>query len=107
MNAVTKELPDYFSNWFIAAVNYASFNIAVGAGMSLVMGGAEENARIASIGGFIGGLGIGVMMLLAHLASFSRVDLVWSSDIPILTIFDELSPVDRKSTRLNSSHVSI
>jgi len=93
MNAVTKELPDYFSNWFIAAVNYASFNIAVGAGMSLVMGGAEENARIASIGGFIGGLGIGVMMLLAHLAIFSRVDLVWSSDIPILKIFDEISPV--------------
>lgn len=92
MNTVTKELPDYFSNWFIAAVNYASFNIAVGAGMSFVMGGAEKDARIASIGGFVGGLGIGIMMLLAHLAIFSRVDVVASSELPILKIFEEISP---------------
>src|SRR5699024_328504 len=93
MDAVTAELPDYFSNWFIGAVNYASFNIAVGAGMSFVMGGAEKNVRIASIGGFVGGLGIGVMMLLAHLAIFSKVDVVASSELPILNIFEDISPI--------------
>src|SRR5699024_4106711 len=65
----------------------------VGAGMSFVMGGAEKNIPIASIGGFVGGLGIGVMMLLAHLAIFSKVDVVASSELPILKIFEEISPI--------------
>src|SRR5699024_3544378 len=82
-----------FSNWFIAAVNYASFNIAVGAGMSIVMGGSEKNIRVASIGGFLGGIGIGVLILLSHLAIFSRVDVVGNYDLPLLKIFDEISPI--------------
>src|SRR5699024_7534713 len=76
--------PKSFPNWFIATINYASFNIAVGAGMSIVMGGAEKDLRIASLGGLAGGLGIGILILLSHLAIFSRVDVVGSSDIPIL-----------------------
>lgn len=84
--------PKSFPNWFIATINYASFNIAVGAGMSIVMGGAEKDLRIASLGGLAGGLGIGILILLSHLAIFSRVDVVGSSDIPILRIFEEISP---------------
>src|SRR5699024_8464864 len=140
MDVVTAELPDYFSNWFIGAVNYASFNIEVGAAMSFVLGVSATYVRFASICGFVGGLRIGVMMLLAHLAIFSKVDVVASSAFPILKISGEISPIlsiamsfvlfgmlfntglsmfygfiarfvdvedkDRKSTRLNSSHVS-
>src|SRR5699024_6983368 len=61
--------------------------------MSIVMGGAEKNPRVASIGGFIGGLGIGVLILLAHLAIFSKVDIVASYELPLLKIFDDISPV--------------
>src|SRR5699024_12408120 len=91
--AVSALLLDYFSICVIGADNYASFNIAVGAVMSFVMGGAEKNVRIASIGGFVGVLGIGVMMLLVHLAIFSKVDVVASSELPILKIFEEISPI--------------
>ena len=82
-----------FPNFVIYAINYASFNIAVGAGMSIVMGAAEKNERIASLGGFVGGLGIGVLILLSNFAIFSRVDVVGSYDLPLLKIFDEISPV--------------
>lgn len=85
--------PTAFPNWFIAAVNYASFNIAVGAGMSIVMGGSEKNTKVATIGGLLGGLGIGVLILLSHLAIFSRVDVVGNYDLPLLKIFDEISPI--------------
>ena len=34
-------------NWFIAGINYASFNTAVGASMAIVMGGAEKDSKIA------------------------------------------------------------
>lgn len=80
-------------NWFISAINYVSFNIAVGAAMALVMGGAEKNERTAAIGGFIGGLGLGVMIILSHLAIFSKVDVVSAYDMPMLKIVDDISPV--------------
>lgn len=82
-----------FPNWFVSAINYVSFNIAVGAGMALVTGGAEKDSRIAGIGGFVGGLGIGVMIILAHLAIFSKIDVVASFDLPLLKIVEDFSPV--------------
>src|SRR5699024_1416829 len=82
-----------FPNWFVSAINYVSFNIAVGAGMALVTGGAEEDSRIAGIGGLLGGLGIGVMILLAHLAIFSKIDVVASFDLPLLKIVEDFSPL--------------
>src|SRR5690606_19682457 len=78
-----------FPNWFVSAINYVSFNIAVGAGMALVTGGAEKDASIAGIGGFVGGLGIGVMIILAHLAIFSKIDVVASYDLPLLKIVED------------------
>lgn len=79
-------------NWFVSAVNYVSFNIAVGASMALVMGGAEENEKIATLGGLVGGIGIGVLILVSHLAIFSKIDIVAHVDMPILKIVDEISP---------------
>lgn len=92
LNPIALEQTKTLPNWFISAINYASFNIAVGAGMSIVMGGAEKDKRIASLGGLVGGLGIGILILLAHLAIFSRVDVVGSYELPLLKIFDEISP---------------
>lgn len=80
-------------NWLFSAVNYVSFNIAVGAAMSLVMGGAEKNERTAALGGLVGGLGLGILIVLSHLAVFSKIDVVASYDMPMLKIVDEISPV--------------
>src|SRR5699024_4391816 len=82
-----------FPNWFVSSVNYVSFNIAVGSGMALVTGGSERSEKTAAIGGFLGGLGIGVMILLAHLAIFSKIDVVSGYDLPLLKIVDEISPI--------------
>ncbi|MGN7386426.1 YkvI family membrane protein [Sporosarcina sp. SAFN-015] len=79
-------------NWFISAVNYVSFNIAVGASMSLVMGGAEKDERTAALGGLVGGLGLGILILLSHLAIFSKVDVVGDAQLPMLAIINDISP---------------
>lgn len=81
-----------FGHWLIAAINYASFNIAVGAGMSIVMGAAEKDERIASLGGLVGGILIGVLIMLSHLAIFSQVDVVAAYDMPLLKIVDQIGP---------------
>lgn len=81
-----------FDNWIVASINYASLCIALGVSMSLVIGGEEKDSRIAGISGLIGGLGIGIMVLFAHLAIFSKVDTVASYDVPLLQIVEEFSP---------------
>lgn len=95
-------LPEWFISWFdfawmphwlISGINYVSFNIAVGASMSLVMGGTEKNEKTAAMGGFVGGLGLGVLIILSHLAIFSKVDVVASFEMPTLKIVNDISPV--------------
>ena len=93
LEPIAKSQESGLPNWFISAINYVSFNIAVGAAMSLVLGGAEKNEKTAALGGLLGGLTLGIMIILSHLAIFSKVDVVGSFDMPMLKIVDDISPV--------------
>lgn len=93
LNSVAVDQPSALSNWFLSAINYVSFNVAVGASMSLLMGGNEKDERTSALGGLLGGLGLGIMIVLSHLAIFSKVDTVAAYDMPLLALVDELSPV--------------
>ena len=70
-----------------------SFNIAVGASMAIVMGGAEKDPKKAALGGLVGGLGIGALIILIHFAIFSKIESVSTLDLPLLGIVNELSPI--------------
>lgn len=93
LNAIANDVPTTLPNWWISAINYVSFNIAVGASMALVMGGAERNEKTAALGGLAGGLGIGILILLSHLSIFTKIDRVAGFEMPVLEIVNELSPV--------------
>lgn len=80
-------------NWFVSGINYASFNIAVGASMSIVMGGTIKNTRVAALGGLSGGLGLGILIVLSHLAIFTKIESVAELDMPFLGIVNEISPI--------------
>ena len=60
--------------------------------MAIVMGAAEKDERIATLGGFFGGLLIGILILLAHFAIFSKIDVVATYDLPLLKIVEDISP---------------
>ncbi|MCC4263743.1 hypothetical protein LL240_04650 [Oceanimonas baumannii] len=89
---IAESVESTLPHWLVSAVNYVSFNIAVGAAMSLVMGGAEPDARIARWGGLLGGVGVGVMIMISHLAIFSQIDVVAGYPLPLLKIIDGISP---------------
>lgn len=93
LNPIAKQQESTLPHWFISGVNYVSFNIAVGAGMAIVMGASEKDEKIATLGGLVGGLGIGLLIILSHLAIFSKVDVVAAYDLPLLKIVEEISPV--------------
>ena len=93
LEPIAKEQDSAVSNWFYSAINYVSFNIAVGASMAIVMGGVEKDEKIAARGGLIGGLGLGILIILSHLAIFSTIDSVGNSDMPILKMANDISPI--------------
>ena len=93
LEPIAKESPSALSHWLMSAINYVSFNIAVGASMALLMGGAERDEKKAAIGGLVGGLGIGILIIISHLAIFANVDVVASFDMPMLKIADDVSPI--------------
>ena len=93
LEPVAREQLSSTPHWLLSAVNYVSLAIALGASMSLVMGGAEKDEKVAARGGLIGGLGFGVLILLSYLAIFSKVGVVGSSDLPMLALADNISPI--------------
>lgn len=92
LEPIASGTPTTLPNWYISALNYVSFNVAVGASMSLVMGGDEKDERTAAIGGLVGGLGIGFLILLGYVAVFSKIDYIAAYDMPLLEIITEISP---------------
>lgn len=93
LNRLSDDYTSSLPNWFIAGINYVSFNTAVGASMAIVMGGAEEDSKVAGLGGLIGGLLLGLMIVLSHLAIFSKINIVGDLDMPMLGIVNEISPI--------------
>ena len=93
LNTISDAKPSTLPNWFVAGINYASFNTAVGASMAIVMGGAEKNSKVAAIGGLVGGLILGAMIVLSHLAIFTQINIVGNMEMPMLGIVNHISPI--------------
>ncbi|TCJ02283.1 hypothetical protein [Cytobacillus praedii] len=81
------------SNWFMGALLYVSYNIAAGAAMLTVMGGTTKNEKQAGLGGILGGLGLGLLIILMNLSMLVKIDVIEGSEMPILALANEISPV--------------
>ncbi|WP_044893113.1 membrane protein [Bacillus alveayuensis] len=81
------------SNWGLGALLYVSYNIAAGAAMLVVMGGAVKDEKTAGLGGILGGIGLGVLILLINLGMLAKVETIMGVDMPMLYLANELSPI--------------
>lgn len=93
LETTAKEQPSAAKHWLLSVINYVSLAIAMGASMSLVMGGDEPNEKIASIGGAVGGFGVGILVLMSHLAIFASIDDLAGLDMPLLGLANNISPI--------------
>ncbi|WP_029328946.1 YkvI family membrane protein [Lentibacillus jeotgali] len=92
LDSIARGHPTSLPNWFISAINYVSFNTAVGASMAIVTGAAETDRKTAAWGGLAGGIGLGLIILLSHLAIFAKIEEVGSLELPTLGIVNDISP---------------
>lgn len=90
---VAASQPSAAPNWFIGTMLYVSFNIAAGVSMLAIIGGTVKDKQVARRGGFLGGLGLGLLLFLINLSLFMNVDKIQGVDMPTLFLANNLSPV--------------
>src|SRR5699024_2508992 len=88
LEPIAKEHDSALSNWFFSAVNYVSFITADGAALSLAMGEADKDPKVAARGGLVGGIALGIMIVVCYLAIFSAIAVVGSYELPMLRLVD-------------------
>ena len=80
-------------NWWMAALNYTGLNVMCVVSMALVIGGNYLDTRAAGLGGFIGGMGYLVMLMLLATALMVKIDTVSGEDMPMLTLINDINPI--------------
>ena len=81
------------SNWLVSALNYNGLALILAVSMSLVIGGDNISPREAGVGGIVGGAVYAVLMGIAGFSLLMNAENVGDSDIPMLTLVDNVHPV--------------
>lgn len=92
-DALAKQQPSATSNWLLSAFLYVSYNLAAGAALLIIMTGNERDKTVASRGGILGGLMLGLLIILIHVGMFARIDVVAGKDMPTLELANEIHPI--------------
>lgn len=79
-------------HWAMSGLLYASFNIAVGFPMLAVIGGMTKAPKAASLGGMVGGLGLGFLIIVLNVGLFANLDRLVGVEIPTLLLAQEIHP---------------
>ncbi|MBE7339668.1 hypothetical protein [Corynebacterium aurimucosum] len=80
-------------NWLVSALNYNGLALILAVSMSLVIGGDNISPREAGVGGIVGGAVYAVLMAIAGFSLLMNAENVGDSDIPMLTLVDNVHPV--------------
>ncbi|RKP54328.1 hypothetical protein D7Z26_13280 [Cohnella endophytica] len=77
--------PSELSPWvaWLSPFLYAAFNLSMSQAVLVPLGSSIGNARILRRGAWIGGIGIGVLLLAGHLAMSARMPNIAEFDIPM------------------------
>lgn len=87
------EMASSAPNWFIGGVLYASFMFVAAVALLSVMGGKEDDERVAGNGALLGGLALGAVLMLANGALYTHSPEFQDLDIPMLELAEQMSPV--------------
>lgn len=93
LDTIAASQPSAAPNWLVGGLLYVSYNIAAGISMLAVIGGTEKSEKVASRGGLLGGIGLGLLLLLINLGLFMNADHIIGADMPTLMLAVEISPI--------------
>ena len=91
--ALARSLPTTLPNIWVSVINYFSMCFITGASMAIVLGGNAFQLKEAGRGGLVGGLIVGLIGIVITMVLYVRLDQVMGSDIPMLKLVEEISPI--------------
>ena len=80
------------SHWLLSAFLHVSFNVALSVSILAIMGATEQNHKAAKRGAILGGVVLGIIALVINLAMYFNVDELIGTEMPMLTIANDISP---------------
>ncbi len=80
------------TQWLFSPFVYVSLNVAISQAVLVPLGSAAENEKVLKWGGFLGGLGIGFMLWVSHLAMMTEMPHILRFEIPMAEIIRDLGP---------------
>lgn len=80
-------------HWLLSAFLHVSFNVAITVSVMAIIGATETNHKAAKRGAVLGGVTLGVIALVINLAMYFNVHELIGTEMPMLVIATELSPV--------------
>lgn len=81
---------DVGGHWILSALSYVAFNLAMAQAVLVPLGGEIKDEKTLRLGGWIGGIGLGFMMLVNNLALQMDFFTVKEMEIPIAAIIGTL-----------------
>ena len=79
-------------NWVLSAVLYVSYNVIMAVAILSVIGGAEEDNKVAARGGLYGGIGLGLLVIIMNLGLIVKLDVVEGVEMPTLLFAADIAP---------------
>lgn len=77
-------------SWLISAVTYVAFNLAMSQAVLVPLGAEIKDERVIRLGGWIGGLGLGLMLLISFFALQLYFPEIKRLEIPMAFIIHQL-----------------
>lgn len=93
LSEVAQESESPVSPWWLSAVNYNGLALILGVSMCLVIGGNHSDQKAAFRGGLMGGALYTVLLVMAVVVLFFNIEAVGKVDVPMLKLYDSISPV--------------
>ncbi|MBD1370796.1 hypothetical protein IC620_00280 [Hazenella sp. IB182357] len=84
------EPSNHTGNWLFSALTYVAFNLAMSQAVLVPLGAEISDKNTIRIGGWIGGVGLGLMLLIGHIAMQLRLDQMITLDIPMALVIEVL-----------------
>lgn len=76
--------------WMLNPFTYAALNMAFVQSVLVPLGGEAKNESVLKWGGCWGGIGLGIMLVISHLAMQDRMPGILQYDIPMAEIIQDL-----------------
>ena len=92
LDQAARTVPTSLPNWWLASLNYVGLCAISGVSMTIVIGGSLLDSRTAGYGGLIGGGLFLLLLMLAVVSLFLRVDFVRDAELPMLALVNQVHP---------------